>query len=307
MKVNTHDYRQNVESCGERPKGFFICLCTDKTVLYEWAEFDNCGQKPKTSSPILKDWPALLNFCRENALFESLDCTALFRPYGSNDLIIDDSRDSYKWSAARTVYSPETKPALLALLDRGLIDLQTNVFFGNWALADGLLEGTVGDILGRDTQKLVLYHGTSSHRLKSIRKRGLRPTPEVDRVWPRPKRHKTPAVFLSGSLERALYFTRETVKHDKAALIKAGKREEAKLVSHAIVRVELDRNTPCIVDDDWIDSPNFKEGTWETSLMEFGQVGVLKGIDRSCLSTPSLVYRHGSQNFHLGVTALAEL
>ena len=304
MKVNTHDYRQNVESIGEKPKGFFICLCTDKTVLYEWADFDNCGQKPKTSSPILKDWSALLDFCKENSLYE---CTALFRPYGSNDLIIDDSRDSYKWSAARTVYSPETKPALLALLDRGLIDLQTRVFFGNWALADGLLEGTVSDILERDEQKLVLYHGTSSLRLKSIRTKGLRPTPEVEKVWSRPKRHKTPAVFLSGSLERALYFTRETVKHDKAALTKAGKKDEAKLVTHAIVRVELDRNTPCIMDDDWVDSPDFKEGTWETSLAEFGQVGVLSGVGRSCLSTPKPVYRHGCQNFHLGVTALAEL
>ena len=60
-------------------------------------------------------------------------------------------------------------PAIREMLQRGLIDFDTKVYFGNWALSDGVLEGTVQNILSRG-EKMGSSNGRDQYHYKNMLK-----------------------------------------------------------------------------------------------------------------------------------------
>lgn len=297
-----HDYRQRINLADHQEiPGYFIALCADATILYEWANFNHAPKHPK-EAPVLNNWGELLNRIHnglQNTPFTTLGCDGLFRPYNSNDLIIDSYRDSYKWGACRSIYSPETLPLLREALSRRQIDLQTRVFFGNWALADGVFEGTVADLLERDTQEVILYHGTSTYRMSKIQQNGLLPALPTDRVW-KTNRKTANTVFLTPSLHRALYFTRNTATHDTKHLRRTKQKGKA---APLILQCRLRRDqTQFVADDDWRTYPHCQDpDSWVQSLEQFGQVGIQPSIPAEQLTPIQPQFRIGHPNFHLGV------
>ena len=144
------DYRQTPRA----KEGYFICLGKQHTYLFEWENFDTAPQNPQGDAPKFKAWAEFLQAVDGDALFSSWDTTGAFMTY-KGALILDHYRDSFKWGAVRSIYSPETVPLLAELLSRGLITVDTQVYWGNWARIDGILAGTAGQMLNAD--KITVY------------------------------------------------------------------------------------------------------------------------------------------------------
>ena len=273
----------------------FVVLREDATCLFGWYDYDAPKQARNTQAPVFKTWATFLDYLSHTALKheKSTNCTDFALLNG--DLIIDDSRDPYKWPAARSQYSPETQEFLLEALHRGIVTGTTDVFLGNWANQDGVLIGKVQDLVGADHADVItVYHGTSTLRGSAIKRFGLLPTKPTKRVWSKNKVADT--VYFSATPERAMYFARETAKHD------AKKLKESKIkrtCEPLILETQVKRgDLHLVADDDWLalDKAN-QLSDWESSLNLFGQVGFKGGFAANQVRPAQLTLRTGNVNF----------
>ena len=259
------DYRQTPRA----KEGYFICLGKQNTYLFEWENFDTAPQNPRGGAPKFKSWAEFLHAVDGDALFSSWDTTGVFMTY-KGALILDHYRDSFKWGAVRSIHSPETVPLLAEFLRRGLVTVDTQVYWGNWARVDGILAGTAGQMLNAD--KITVYHGTSSQRWARVQKAGvISPVTPSQRVWPRDRKFKSTAVFFTTCPHRAGYFASHTARHDRKKAASKRQREEIRPV---ILAMTLAPSDVLVNDHDFLEYTPVEQKEPENSLRLFGQVGI---------------------------------
>jgi hypothetical protein len=263
------DYRQTPRA----KEGYFTCLGKQHTYLFEWENFDTAPRNPNGDAPKFKSWAEFLDAIAGDALFSNWDITSTFMTY-KGALILDHYRDSFKWGAVRSIHSPETVPLLIELLNRGLVISDTPVYWGNWARVDGVLAGTVEQLLIGD--KITVYHGTSSQRWEKVQKAGvMSPVTPGQRVWPRDRKFKSTAVFFTTCPHRAEYFANHTAQHDRKRVSSKKQKEEIRPV---ILSMALAPSDVLVNDHDFLEYTPVEEKEPDNSLKLFGQVGVQGSI-----------------------------
>jgi hypothetical protein len=192
-------------------------------------------------------------------------------------LLIDPWADSWKWGRARTPYHPSVSLMVQMAIASGVIGMSNPVAFGCWA--NGKIYEHIGmaadvAIPQRPDGPLILYHGTSTIRLKEIRRDGF-------------SLSRKGGVYLSGSFMRAEYFAGDRARLDRKELPKARKSESMPVV----LKVELwpEMFDSMRADEDWIKCLEHEAGRkppvddWWRSLSEFGQVKVVEEFSASAI------------------------
>ncbi|MBI2925776.1 MAG: carbamoyltransferase HypF, partial [Verrucomicrobia bacterium] len=190
-------------------------------------------------------------------------------------LILDNSRDSYKWPALRSVHSPEVQVWLQEIRRRQLLPDSTVESVGNWASLEREEMGTLGSIID-EPQPTTLFHGTNTYRWDlAERAQALHTLPSAERVW----RDKVPAaqrdfLFFTTSRERAAYYANKAVDVDRR---RGRKGTRPVVLSFKVTPDDLPRLR---ADNDYLEREDIHGGktdpianAWD-SLALFGQVAI---------------------------------
>jgi hypothetical protein len=267
----------------DKPLASFYILGEEVTFIFSWCDFQMQGSiKNRFNS-----WSDLLRMAdahAESSRFPQMSSTdAFLDPQGN--LLIDAWRDDWKWGRARSSVSPETVPYIKEAIARGVIRPATQVYLGNWAsLEKYSYLGVAGEITSVDYSKgIQVWHGTSSKRLTSIRRNGIKPN-----VGGRRQGNGKPnTVYFSSSWFRAKYFAEDTARCDNKGRDKKLKPFKPVIL---VTVISPDRYTDLIADDDWNNLCLFEKipvepSNWKSSFIEFGQIGMLHGFDKTHLVT----------------------
>lgn len=252
--------------------GYFLSLGRKRTVKFEWENYDQQGRNYGSHG-----WAGMLGGLVAELPING--CTDLFVPYHTTEptLFLDDSRDSFKWPALRSVHSPEVRLWLTALRDRALLPDITRVCFGNWgSVEEEEFLGYLGVLLDAPPAPVVLYHGTNTYRWALAQETGrLHTLPEKERVW----RDKVPEdrkefIYFSTSPRRAAYYAEKACAVDRRRGRKGTQPVVLKLPLASDLRPRLR------ADDDYLARADIHEGktdivtnAWD-SLALFGQVAI---------------------------------
>lgn len=192
-----------------------------------------------------------------------------------SELLISPWSDSYKWGRANTLYSPRLKHIAETIRNSDLDKVVKGISFGNWA--SGVIYEKISDsydlkTLSTDDEYLTLYHGTNSAWADEIQEHGFKTG-----MHPRQKGNPLfDAVYFSGSQFRAQYFARASYRR-YSAQAKTNKKKTG--VEPVVLKVKIKASDYNLVaDDDWIDvlkHEGVRDTTWQESLQELGQVGVM--------------------------------
>lgn len=197
-----------------------------------------------------------------------------------------------KWEGARNIYSPGTKEWVKILMDAGIINDNAKIYIGNWASQKGMYIGKAKYVITKDLTKLPaklsFYHGTSSDRIETIQREGLKPVPLELRPWksevlknhPEYREH---AVYLTFDIGQADYYARKAVKVARRHSIYGSKK--------AILKVTIPRShyKRLLPDDDYLMRQLIMIGvTWIDSLKNFSQVAYLGAIPPEWISIESV-------------------
>lgn len=188
------------------------------------------------------------------------------------------------WEGARNIYTESTKEWVDILLKTGIINDNTNVYVGNWAGSRGDFIGKAKHVVKRELgpdklpSKLVFYHGTSSDRLETIQREGLKPVPLEMRPWKSDVLSKLPeyrehAIYLTFDIGQADYYARKSVN--------VARRQGIRNTQKVVLKVTIPRKffRRLLPDDDYLMQQLLQIGvTWIESLKNFSQVAYLGAI-----------------------------
>ena len=195
-------------------KPTFVVLTNDNGAIVFW--YDNFSNL----LPSLREVFALVDQNIDKSLQDSWDGIMVHK----NGYLLNRSRGFRTWMGDRNKYSQDIRKTAQALLDRGIATDATPIWIGNWAAGKGEYIGSIGKIVAKTElpEKLVLYHGTSSYRLQTIMRDGLKPIELEKRVWnkgglekQRPE-HRESSVYLTASRPQAEYYAKKATDTDRA-------------------------------------------------------------------------------------------
>jgi hypothetical protein len=284
--MNLYDYSMPVCLATGRPaERNLIALKSDCTVIYTWNNFETIGSH-HDHLPVRHGWRRFHAFLCENLLYPKMGPTDLALTK-NGDLLIDPWGDGWRWGRARTIYDPHVFAAVRELLHRNVLSPASNAFFGNWASGEiyealGYASDVTSFVPSPDAQ-LVLWHGTSTERLKVIKKEGL----NINSI--RSNQGKKGKVYFSGSRFRASYFARQAMLKDRKRL----ERQARDQVRPVVLRVEFRAGDYDLCpDEDYLQCLHHEQTAFEGtdlqkawhSLMEFGQVAVNGSLPASSVT-----------------------
>ena len=192
----------------------FVVLTKDRGVIVFW--YDNYSNLLRS----LREVFAAVDQNMDKSLQEGWDSIMAYK----NGYLLKRSREFGTWSGNVNKYSQDLQKTAQALLDRGIATASTPIWIGNWAAGKGEYIGSVGKIIAKTElpEKLVLYHGTSSCRLQTILRDGLKPIDLEYRVWNKGglekqrTEHRETSVYLTASRPPAEYYAKKATNTDRA-------------------------------------------------------------------------------------------
>lgn len=250
------------------PKSFLVLTKGEGALLYNWAG----GNKIESWQEL---WP-MVNGKMDTAIQDDATTICLHR----NGFLISSSSSEKSWGGKRTKHSVDILPILKAIVERGVADVRTPIWIGNWASGVGQSVGSIGKLiahLSKTPNRLTMYHGTSNVRAEQIMKVGLTPISVEQRVWNKDKKSTTPAhrsesIYLTGSIDQAVYYAQKAVNVDRAR----GKRPEGEWEYKPVIfKVTLGAADmrKLVADDDHLrNHPDADVNDWRDSLSRMAQV-----------------------------------
>jgi len=275
LSENVIDLRLRIPGMPGYKDGYFIVLGPgDETLFYLWGQ----NRVP---------WKEVLDkaeeFVKQGGFQRSPEDILIYQ----GKVIISSYTGNEKWSGIRSKYSQDVKKIVQELLRRNLIQSNTLIALGNWASKANKSIGTASQIVKRADvpDRIVVYHGTSSHHLDKIMKEGLKVVPYEERVWKdiggkrgHPE-HRESAIYFTTDASRAAYYAGKAVN--------VMRRKGYKQIKPVVLKITLTkRNYPnLLADDDWLRrNPGASSSEWYHSLSEFGQIAC-----NNCIIAPEQI------------------
>jgi hypothetical protein len=264
---------------------------SDTTLIYYWASF----KKPVEIDGKDYEWKDLMGLVSEiEATAPDLNWDRHGSTRASRDpsgaLLLEAWLHQYKWSGARTLYTPSTEALVVAAMDRGLLKSKSEVYLGNWAGVQRYEYLGVAKEIKQPTGPMRLWHGTSTFRIDDIMELGVLPNMEERRRG----KGKKDTVYFSASKMRAANFADQCVKCDnkKGVDSEFKKRYPGKKIEPILLEVVVPEGLfgNLVADEDWMNLVEYEikkcgravephdRSQWANSLKEFGQIGLMHGL-----------------------------
>ena len=251
---------------GGRPAAFIVLTKDGGGILYNWGNGNTIEWK---------ELYAKVESEMDTSVQKDMTQIAIHR----NGFMIDQSLGDARWSGSRTKHTPDIVAILKELKKRGVGEISTPIWFGNWAnKSTARSAGSLGKLLdfhAKPLTRLTMYHGTSSYRAEEIMKNGLRPLPKDERIWKKVHRetpaHRAEAIYLTAALNQAEYYAEQASKMDKRRKNLDSNGESVPVILTCTLGV-ADMKKLAADDDHLMLNDGSTLEDWRDSLQRMGQV-----------------------------------